>query len=428
MLRRVLALLAAVVAGAWVIIATFSPDHTVGGLFDLIKGDGTTATADTTPFAGAAGLPAALVAIDLQTGQARWQIPIPDPGDRTDTVLMPGDSTVIAASAAPEVGAIAVNIGDGSRAWQTTLGADTLVAAGLVDGSIVLGTGNGDTWRVQGLNPSNGKKAWNAKSTSVFAPTIEGDNVVYVDGGDVHVVAGADGKQVSLAEETATGPTFLVDPDHVYLTGPDFGVKAIAITDGAFSWTQRLVQTENLVVGPGYLVAWSPTRSAGAAATELTAIESVSGSFLWRRTMVGEIRVKATDGGLLAMAPKTTFSLDVFTGENLWKYAGDATILATTPDGLVIPRGKGVALIDARNGKPVWTVKGLPKAPTQVVVQDATFLAVSDAAISAIDSATGTVVWTTKFDQPLVGNVIVVDGTVVFATRATTTPPPTTTG
>jgi outer membrane protein assembly factor BamB len=418
MLRRVLALVAAVVAGAWVIMATFSPDHTVGGLLDLIKGDATPAPADTTPSEPTTGRPAALVAIDLQSGQARWQVPIPDPGDQLPTVLMPGDATVIAVSAAPEVGAVAVNVSDGSRAWQTTLGEDSLVDAGQADGAVVLAMGNGDTWRIQGLNPSNGKKVWDAKSTSAFAPMIDGNEVVYVDGGDVHVKQASDGAEVSVVQNATSGPTFLVDPDHVYLTGPDFGVKAIAISDAASSWTQRLVQAGNLAVGPGYLVAWNPTQVDGKAATRITAVEAVSGSVMWQRTISGQADVRPSDAGLFVLVSKTTFSLDVFTGKNLWKYPGDATVLASTASGALIPRGKGVSLIDPETGKPAWTVNGLPKAPTQVVVSDATILAASDGAISAIDPTTGTITWTTKFDQTLVGNVVVIDGTVIFAARS----------
>src|SRR5699024_4267079 len=134
-----------------------------------------------------------LSALDLATGQIRWQVPTGS--DQRGTPALSEDGSTVYVTTGRNATLLAIDAEDGTTRWTYDLEQEvpTYGTPTIVDGIVYVATGNGDTGSVHAVDASTGERVW----------------ATAIGGGVFFGPAVADG--VAVAASTATGRVVALD-------------------------------------------------------------------------------------------------------------------------------------------------------------------------------------------------------------------------
>ncbi len=322
---------------------------------------------------------AVVYALDAVTGKRLWRYAMDGPVEATPLVDPAG--VVYAASNGTEMAAI--NAATGAQIWNTTTRFGYLASPALGDGLILDGDAGG-TFRA--YNAHTGAIVWEktapAAQEFVSSPLVLGGQVLAADtSGSVYVWDSASGnllRQIALGSAVTGSPTW---------TG-----EAVLLTDGQGELLalQSAAGARGLALSQVWQHSFSSGTSADAFATSLYAQPVVNGNAL--------ITV-LTGGAMWSVDPRTgaaTRLADL--GGRVFgnlASAGDTIVAGTQPGGVVAYK--------AGQGQPLWqtalgsTIRFGPAIGGQRVFVNS--FTSTDSIVSALDLATGQVLWNQHFSN-----------------------------
>ena len=270
----------------------------------------------------------------------------------------------------------------------------------------------------------------------VFASPVVADGVVYIGstGGVLNAVDAATG---ALKWTFATGAPIhgdaLVAGDAVYVAS-DRALHKIARSDGKPQWQYSLGDPAPRVLPHPSVYDWDWQGAApvladglvfvGAGDGRFHAIDAATGAVRWTFATKGRIRnAAAIDGDrvVVGSADHFVYALDRRTGAQRWRFDTTAEIDATplVHAGKVYAgnRGPGLYALDAATGAQAWRLYfwGSWVESTPVVADGTLYIGASDLRrVSAIDPASGRVLWRTDVYGWTWGTPLVLADRVIF--------------
>ncbi|WP_075181491.1 outer membrane protein assembly factor BamB [Pantoea sp. 1.19] len=237
-------------------------------------------------------------ALDASNGKEKWKVDLSEKTgffSRNRSALLSGGLTVAGDKiyiGSERAQAYALNTGDGSIAWQTTVAGEALSRPVVSDGLVLIHTSNGI---LQGLDQNSGAVKWTV-NLDMPALSLRGES----------------------APSTAFGAA---------IVGGDNGrVSAVLMNQGQIIWQQRISQpsgateidrlsdvdtTPVIVNGVVYALAYNGN---------LTALDLRSGQILWKRE-IGSVRDLIVDGGRIFLVDQDDRVIGLSTdgGVTLWR-------------------------------------------------------------------------------------------------------------
>ena len=264
--------------------------------------------------------------------------------------------------------------------------------------------------------PAGPAPRWETRlSGQVFASPVAVDGVVYIGstGGVLNAVDAATG---AIKWTFATGAPIhgdaLVVADAVFVAS-DRALHKLARADGKPQWRYALGDATPRVLPHPSVYDWDWQGAApvfaddtvylGAGDGRFHAVDAGTGNARWTFATQGRIRnAAAIDGDrvVVGSADHFVYALDRRTGTQRWRFDTkaevDATPLVHGGKVYVGNRGPGLHALDAASGEQAWRLYfwGSWVESTPVVVDGTLYIGASDLRrVSAIDPATGRVLW-----------------------------------
>jgi outer membrane protein assembly factor BamB len=365
----VVLLVALLLAGILIAIASRPPTGPPG----LTMYHGGPARTGVTAGPGPAGPPVVLWKASLH-GSISFQImPVVADG----RVFVPDDSGSIAA----------LDEKTGGELWSADLGAPVHSSPAVVDGTVIVGTDHGD---VTSLAAADGSVRWQFRAGGpVTGSLLFADGVLYVPSEDgllyaLEPTTGVAKWSMDVGGPATRGAAFV--DGTIFLGAKGGRFSAIDAGSHAVRWTREL--------GPGEI--GTPT--------------------------VADGRVYVSRGLLAAAPPHDVIVLDARNGSDLWEFAspaGEQVYFAGVGDGLayVVSRDRNVYSLEPATGAVRWTFMTEGPIGTLVTIVDHTlYVTGDDHFVRALDTRTGTQVWSVKVDGvPTIAAVI--DARVIVGTN-----------
>lgn len=272
--------------------------------------------------------PGYLIALDAATGAERWRASIGSAGYQSPAVL---DGVVYIGSAGGRVHAIDAGSGDERWVFSAPNPGETLTSASVAaaDGLVFFATNRG---LLYALDATNGQERWH-NTVGGESPTtpVVAEGVVYV---------GADQATDTIEPDAVSGMGAFLNPP--YPSSGDFLLYAFDTADGSQRWSADLgtavkgVEPSPAVIGGTLVIA-----GVGAGWREVRALDSADGSERWRFVADQTINAAPTvaDGTVIADSfGGRVYALALDTGHPVWSVetGGPIVTSAYLADGAVV--------------------------------------------------------------------------------------------
>jgi outer membrane protein assembly factor BamB len=262
------------------------------------------------------------------------------------------------------------DIPPGTVVWSTALGAQSWSSPALVTESLIAVAA--DDGVVRGLDVKTGAQAWSVDTAGDVRAALEAsDGVVFASSEDGSLYA-ISATGTVLWETAISSPTLVHD-----------------------EW--RPLAAAPLAVGDLVCL--------GDRDANVTCVDSATGAVGWVASVQGRVSAQAASDGIrlyVGADDARLYAFDVATGEQLWtaQVAGEIATPPAVAHGIVVVGNRGTEVVGMRaeSGEVVWRVStGTSWAESAPVIADgvAYFGSSLGGHVSAVDVATGTLLWRT---------------------------------
>jgi outer membrane protein assembly factor BamB len=262
----------------------------------------------------------------------------------------------------------------------------------------------------QAIRVNNGNVLW--KTDRSFLAVSNSRSVIYAaDTAQLYALNATNGRTIWRAP--IAYPTTPVASGGILYTADHFGtVHALRSVNGQILWSFATSQGEPSGVALLNDTAYTAGSNAGASVFGIRA-----GRELWK-TSIGPIDSGPTISDQIILVYSgfgTLYALRPSNGSQLWKTGiASPKLLISTANGLLVSSGRDTLYkLDPHDGSKLWTVPGNDVA---AVLGNMIFTNYGVGKVSAIKSATGTEIWTSSVDVPVVA-AVAAKGTIYIASN-----------
>ncbi|QDO88252.1 S8 family serine peptidase [Ornithinimicrobium ciconiae] len=322
-----------------------------------------------------------LTAVDLATGQTRWQVPTGG-GQRATPAISP-DGTTVYVTTGNSATMLALSAADGSTTWSYSFDGDvpTYATPTVVDGTVYVAAGSGDAGSVHAVDAATGERVWRTPIGGgvFFGPSVA-DGVAVAASTGTGTVVGLDtttGELLWQRSDTISITLPAIDAGKVYLgtTNPEFTngtLLALDLQTGAQLWQAEGhgdSQGSSPVLYGDLVILGSHTAGA------VSAYDATSGELVWNHFVGSAVTssVAVTTSGVVLGASQNwgVYALDATSGELLWEDQMPAPVLASTAvsdDAALFLSRDGTLAAYRSSGVITGTVTG-PDGPVEATVE-----------------------------------------------------------
>lgn len=253
-----------------------------------------------------------LTAVDLETGDPRWQARLP--GQAGAGPALAGSRAVVGTRSGSVV---AYDVESGSELWRSRTGGAVVSTPTAADGAVLVGSRDGFLYK---LDPSDGQEIWRRQLDIIHASPLVIDDEIWVPsrGDRVWVLSTDDGQ---VLDSIPTADWVVADPvagsDQVLLAACDGTVASVHGPSRARLWsyaTTGEIWYRPAILGSRYLF--------GSADHHVYAIDVTTGEEVWRRRTQGPVLSSVAswrDLVLVGSHDRSLHALDQRNGELQWR-------------------------------------------------------------------------------------------------------------
>lgn len=381
-------------------------------------------------FQGGPGHAGALADAPPPPYRVRWTLPAPEGPALSGAVIFGGEAIALG-----EAAVYGVDLATGEVAWQVPRSGGPLSVP-----AVVAGTG-GEPAMLLYLDGPGSEAGSGAETPSPSATdSPSGATAALQDEPGSELVAiELEGHtelwRSPLGASSRTGVAVL--DDTAYVGDEDGVVSAVALADGAVSWTKDVREADGscvgladgrvdvpLAVGDGRVIAVA--RNVDGASIAVTALDAADGACRWQKSpQIGSSAASAAAAGdgsvFIGLADRLVRSLAGSDGEQAWGALALSVFSPASSPALVgealyvVDIGGGLYRIDARDGERLWSyqLNEINVRSSPVVAGSAVLVGLRDGRLVAIDSRSGHLVWQSEATPGLIGAIALARDAVV---------------